>query len=369
MNRTISVKIAVADNKNYLSFMETCSEIFNLYVDWAFKNKTYSKQKCHEALYFVLREQYPEIPSGMIQTIRDVAMEAVKAQKFKRKPYKKKHSSIRYDLRTMTMRGNLLSFSDGKHRSKCLINIPDHFKDIFENWKFCGGSIIYEKGQKQFYANLIYKTETPEPIVNEEVIGIDRGIYNLVVLSNGEIIDSKIVRDHQRKCLYNRKKIQAKGTKSAKKKLRKLSGSEMRFSKDINHCISKKLANYNCGTFVLEDLKGIRKQKSYSKKANKWLSSWPFFQFDMFLTYKCESVGKKVVKVDPKYTSQQCSNCGKIEKSSRNKSIYHCIHCGHHQHADINAAINIKNKYILSVTSKMSTEQAAVNQPIVSVAI
>ncbi len=366
MNRTLSVKIDIEDSNSYLFFMKQCSEIFNKHIEWAFSNKSYRKDQAHKDLYFSLREQYPQIPSAVIQTVRDTALEAIKATKFKFKSKKKLYSSIRYDLRTMTLRGQQLTFSTCNKRQKVILTIPDYFKQIFENWKFCGGTISYDKKKKQFRANLTFKTKTPELIENNNIIGVDRGIYNIATLSTGEIINSKEVRKQQRKYLYNRKKLQAKGTPSAKRKLKSLSGKEKRFGKDFNHCISKYIANKDCGTFTLENLKNIRKQKIYNPKFNKWLSSWAFYQFEQFLTYKAEALGKQIVKVDPRFTSQKCSSCGIIDKSNRNKSRYKCK-CGYHNHSDINAAINIKQSYLLSTTSYESVEQAAVNQPIMSV--
>jgi len=366
MNRTLSVKIDIDDTKSYLNFMKQCSDIFNKHVDWAFENKSYHKGQAHTDLYFKIREQYPEIPSAIVQSIRDTALEAVKATKFKFRSKKKLYSSIRYDSRTMTLRGQQLTFSCIGNRQKAILKIPDYFKHIFETWKFCNGTISYDKKKKQFRVNLDFKTETLELIENNNVIGIDRGIYNLATLSTGEIINSKEVRKQQRKYLYNRRKLQAKGTQSAKRKLKSLSGKEKRFGKDFNHRISKYISNLDCGTFAIENLKNIRKQKIYNPKFNKWLSSWAFYQFEQFLTYKAEALGKQIVKIDPRFTSQRCSNCGIIEKSNRVKSNYRCK-CGYHNHSDINAAINIRDKYLLSVTPRGSTEQAVVNQPIVSI--
>ncbi|MDR1867188.1 MAG: transposase [Treponema sp.] len=53
-----------------------------------------------------------------------------------------------------------------------------------------------------------------------------------------------------------------------------------------------------------------------------------------------------VVNINLHYTSQQCNRCGTIDKSSRNKSRYICVHCGHTDHADVHAAKkNIRDKY------------------------
>ena len=368
MFKTLTFPIQIEDKDNYLKFMERCSEIFNDHILWSIKHKSYNKNQSHKDLYFSLRDKYPEIPSGILQSVRDVALESMKATKLKRKPIKKKYSAIRYDKRNMTLRGKQLTFSSIGNRIKVILNVPEYYKNIFENWKFKNGTICYNFRTKQFYAKLVFKTETPQSIIsndNNKVVGIDRGIYNLAVLSTGKIINSKEVRKQQRKFLYNRKKLQAKGTQSTKRKLRSLSGKEKRFSKNFNHIITKKIVNLDFDTFVLEDLKHIRKKKIYNKKFNKWLSSWGFSQFEQFLSYKAEALGKKIVHTDPRYTSQKCSHCGSIKKENRNKSKFICLECGYQNHSDINAAINIRQNYLLSVTA-MSTEQAVVNQPNVS---
>lgn len=105
-------------------------------------------------------------------------------------------------------------------------------------------------------------------------------------------------------------------------RLKTMSGKEKQFSKDVNHQISKKLANKkDTRVFVLEDLKGIRNQRK-GKKLNKRLNSWPCYQFASFLEYKAEQSGKIVAYVDARYTSQKCSCCRVIlKKTGINQSI------------------------------------------------
>ena len=76
--------------------------------------------------------------------------------------------------------------------------------------------------------------------------------------------------------------------------------------------------------------------------------------------YKAKEKGILVKYVDPRYTSQKCSRCGFTDKENRNQHQFKCKHCGFKYDADLNAAINIKQNYILSLTNK---EQAVVNQP------
>jgi transposase len=109
------------------------------------------------------------------------------------------------------------------------------------------------------------------------IIGIDRGLYNLVTLSDGTNISSKACKAVKRKYAYNRSMVQARGIRSAKRKLKRVAGKEKRYVTDCNHCITKRLAaNTDVQTYVLEDLTGIRTQKNKGKKFNSWLSNWSF---------------------------------------------------------------------------------------------
>jgi putative transposase len=355
MQRTISIKIDAPSE--FLEYLKTCNELFNKYVGWCFDTKSYNKLKAHTELYEKFRQEFPTINSGTLQAIRDNALESVKALKFKFKPKKKPHSHIRYDKRTISLRGSQLSFSWSGDRIKQIIKLPKFFTDRYGNWKFQAATIGYDRFKKCFKANLIFQSPDVEK-QGERVVGVDRGLYNIVSLSNGFKYPSNQIRENKRKVLFQKQQLQTKGTPSAKRKLKKLSGYEKRFSLNVNHNISKQLVEMPFDIFVLEDLSGIRNQKSKGKVLNKWLSNWSFWQLEMFLGYKAEAVGKQIIEVDARYTSQKCSNCGEIEKKNRNKSHYHCDRCGYREHADVNAAKNIRNNYLISAAEKQKAEQA-----------
>lgn len=354
MQRTVSIKINAPPE--FLGYLKDCNEIFNSYIEWCFENRTYSKKRAHKELYSKFREEFPTIPSAIIQSIRDTALESVKAVKFKFRPKKKPYSHIRYDSRTVSLRGDQLSFSWSGSRIKQIITIPAFFKQRTNGWKFQAATIGYNKFKKQFVANLIFKANNIDK-KGDRVVGIDRGLYNIVSLSDGFLCASNQIRAVKRKLLFFKKQLQAKGTRSAKRKLKAISGYEKRFSLNENHNISKLLVSMPYDIYVLEDLKGIRKQRSKGKKLNKWLHSWSFWQLEQLLQYKAEAIGKQVVKVDARYTSQKCSNCGEIEKSNRNGSRYVCKSCCHKEHSDINAAKNIRSNYLISAAEKKA-EQA-----------
>ena len=354
MQRTLSLKIDAP--AEFLDYLKTCNKLFNKYVEWCFETKNYNKNKAHTDLYEQYRQEFPSVNAGTLQCIRDAALESVKALKFKYKPFKKPHSHIRYDARTVSLRGDQLSFSWSGDRIKQIVKIPEFFKKRYGSWKFQAATIGYDRFKKCFKANLIFQSPDIEK-TGDRVVGIDRGLYNIVSLSNGFRYASNGIRKIKREVLFLKKQLQTKGTRSAKRKLKILSGYEKRFSLNVNHIISKLLVEMPYDIFALEDLKGIRKQKSKGKKLNKWLSNWSFWQLEQLLTYKAEAKGKQIVKVDARYTSQKCSDCGEIEKKNRNGSHFHCDRCGYREHADINAAKNIRNNFI-SAAEKQKAEQA-----------
>ena len=133
---------------------------------------------------------------------------------------------------------------------------------------------------------------------------------------------------------------------------------------NTNHVIVNNLiqSNPNTNTFVLEILTGIRNKKR-GKKLNTFLSQWSYYQLETILTYKTQTIGVTVDYIDPRYTSQACNQCGVINKNNRSRNKYSC-ECGWVAHADVNAAMNIRD---LSVRKQLSqpvkVEQGAVNHP------
>src|SRR5690606_35674498 len=151
---------------------------------------------------------------------------------------------------------------------------------------------------------------------------------------------------------------QSKGTKSAKRKLRRVSGREARFRTDTNHRISKYLVEKAKGTgcaIALEDLSGINQRTVVRKPQRAERLSWAFYQLRSFITYKAALAGVPVILVDPRHTSQRCNKCGHTEKANRkNQAEFECKSCGHTDHADCNGAKNIRDKGLLSTSLSAS---------------
>ena len=140
-----------------------------------------------------------------------------------------------------------------------------------------------------------------------------------------------------------RRRFQKKAKYSLVKKMK---NRESRIVRDLNHKISRRIVDeaikQNAG-IVLEDLKGIRKTKKQAKSFKYSLHSWSFYQLKQFVEYKAKLHGIPVIKIDPRYTSQQCSKCGLL--GNRNGKLFKCPACGHVEHADVNAAFTIAERH------------------------
>lgn len=165
----------------------------------------------------------------------------------------------------------------------------------------------------KFYLLSTCEVETPTPEDIEGYLWVDAGIVNLATDSRGTIYSGTQVNRVRRKHRRLRKSLQKCGSHSAKRKLKKLSGRERRFSADTNHVISKALVKTaQCSRLglALENLKGISKRAQVRRGQRDDLHSWAFHQLQAFVAYKAERAGVPAVWVDPRNTSRQCSVCG-----------------------------------------------------------
>ena len=239
MQRVISLYLL-----KHLELIETIklyNLITNFHISRAIKFKTIYKNRLHSICYFEIRNKYPHFPSALIQCARDNAVEMLKGNKYNPNTRKRLDSSIRFDLRTfkMFLDSGELNFTTIEGRVKYKIKVPDYFMK-YKDWLIKGCTLGINK--KSLKLNMV--VEGIKFIHNlTSVLGIDLGLKNLAVLSNGIFIKSNYVRRIKRKYAYLRKQLQSKGTRSAKRKLKCLSGRERRFIVDYNHSISKKISN------------------------------------------------------------------------------------------------------------------------------
>jgi IS605 OrfB family transposase len=189
---------------------------------------------------------------------------------------------------------------------------------------------------------------TPEPIDVEGVLGIDLGVTNIAVDSDGEVHSGKAIKSVRYRHRRLRTKLQQKGTKRSRRRLRMLAGQEYRFAKDVNHVLSKQMvakAQRTKRAIAVEDLTHIRTRIRARKSQCATLASWAFAQLHTFIAYKALGCGVPVYRVDPRNTSRTCPKCGCIDKANRTtQASFVCTSCGFVGPADVIAAGNIASR-------------------------
>lgn len=200
---------------------------------------------------------------------------------------------------------------------------------------------------------VVCDVETPKPIDVEGVLGIDLGMVNIASDSDGGGFSGAGIEDNRRKFEHRRRNLQRNGSKSAKRKLKKISGKQARFQKITNHTISKaivKIAYDTHRAIALEELGGIRERVTVKRKQRARHANWSFFQLRQYISYKAERMGVPVIFVDPRNTSRLCPECGCIDKANRkSQSLFLCIQCDFSAPADTNASRNIRDRAVVNL--------------------
>ena len=216
----------------------------------------------------------------------------------------------------------------------------------------------------KYFVSILCETgeiNKPKNKVKEETtIGIDLGIKDFAITSNGEVFENpKYLTKAQDKLKHIQSKYSKNKGKKIKQKLAKLHEKVINKRKDFLHKVSTKLIREN-QTICLENLNvsGMIKNHNLAQAIND--VSWS--TFTTMLEYKAEWYGTNILKIgrfEP--SSKTCSNCGNINKELTLKDrTWTCVKCNTTHDRDINAAINIKNfslRNILSGTDRKNHEE------------
>ena len=354
MKLTVQVKLLPtreqADALN--DTLRTSNAAANEISQIAWKHRSFGQYKVHGLAYRKLKCSSGLSSQMVIRAIAQVA-DAYKLDKKRMRTFKPL-GAIAYDDRILRWKDEELSIWTVAGRQNIPFVCGERTTEMLKSRQ--GESDLVFRGGKWFLLATV-NVEEPPPGTPEDWIGVDLGVVNIATDSDGETHTSEKTEKSRRRYERIRSKLQAAGTKSAKRHLKKLARRERRMKRDANHAISKRLVSKATETnrgICLEDLQGIRSRTTVRRTQRSRHGKWAFGELRSFVEYKARLAGIAFALVDPRYTSQTCSGCGHCEKANRRtQSEFVCKSCGYVALADENAAVNIRRR-------------ALVNEPIVA---
>lgn len=345
--RTVRCKLevdpqqALVLHETMTRFAAACQDIHRLAVP----HKTTNKVAVQHLCYRTIKARYGLQANLVIRAIARVC-EAMKPDPERRPTFRP--TSVSLDQRTFRWIPEKESISVSTHAGRLVlpVRIGQYQRDLLVGQNPTLATLVYSKRKRQFSIHIVISTAVPEP-QGTRFIGVDRGLKNLATTSDGLVFPGGAILARRKHFRRLRESLQRKGTKGAKRALRRLAGKERRWMRDVNHTLAKRIVeSLDPGdVLVLEDLTHIRQRIRAAKKLRPDLHSWAFGQLQAFLEYKALARGIPVLYVDPCNTSRQCPRCGHIDRENRLiQSTFRCRACGFQHHADVVASINIARR-------------------------
>ncbi len=350
----LTAKVKLITNTEQYNLLKLTTQRANACCDYisniAWEARRFGQFGLHKIVYKDARSAFPELSSQVVIRCEAKVSQAYAIDKKVKRSFRPL-GAIEYDARLLTWYVNKREVSIWACGGRLRLNFQCGSRQLeLLQGKIGQADLVLIDGI--FYLFASCWVEEGCLIDVKGVLGIDMGIANIAVSSDGDIFQGKSMKGVRYRQRQLRQKLQAKGTKSSHRLLKKLSGKERRFATWVNHNISKRIVEIAKGTnrsIAIEDLGGIRARVTARRSQRAALHSWSFFQLRTFLEYKSELAGVPIVAVDPRNTSRLCPECGHIAKSNRkSQSVFLCVVCGYSQNADYVASVNISRRGVVN---------------------
>jgi IS605 OrfB family transposase len=313
----------------------------------AWDQQTFAQFALHRLAYARVRAESNLTAQMVVRLISKVA-DAYKLDRKRRRVFRRL-GSVAYDDRILRYHTDDVSIWTVGGRQRIRFVCSERQRALLAS-RQGESDLVLRDGAWYLYAT-INVIEPPESEV-VDYLGVDLGLVNLAVDSDGTVYAGGQVSGLRRRHRRLRRTLQAKRTNSARRLLRKRKRHERRFATDVNHRISKRIVATVEGTargIALENLGGIRKRVTARRPQRAALRSWAFFQLRSFIAYKAQRVGAPVVLVDPRNTSRTCPACGHVAKENRPaQSSFVCQSCGLAGLPDYFASLEIRRRALVN---------------------
>jgi len=378
MQRTIRIKLQPTQEQAtaLLGTRRQFTDVFNVVAAYGWQERIKNGVVLHHALYYPLKAQSPDLVSDLHIQARVKATEAVaSALQLAKDPVRTVSQprswgvAPRYNVHTYRVdwQAQIVNLATVAGRQRIPFTMPEYARQ-YGDCETDSADLILRDGD--WWLHVVVTVPTPAISSNDTVIGVDLGLAYPAVTSNRHFLGKRRWKAVEGRYFYVRRQLQQRGTKSAKRHLRRMRHKQAQFRRDCDHVLSKQIAQSTPegSTIAVENLTHIRQRtKQRGREQRQRMHRWSYHQLRQFLTYKAEARGCTVVAVDPRHTSQTCSRCGYQARNNRRaRGLFRCHQCDYELHADLNASYNIAGKYQASVGTP-DTGGLPVTQPIASV--
>lgn len=210
-------------------------------------------------------------------------------------------------------------------------------------------SCTFRRDNKGWVVALVKRVAASGRRSDGSAIGIDLGIKNLAVLSNGTVIPNPYAARRAQKVLRRRQRALSRcrrcsaGSGKARAALARTHRMMANLRDTYLHQVSARLTR-DYAAIAVEDLNVAGLSRSMlAREVND--AAWGKLLF--MLGYKAERAGCELIKVDPMNTTQACSGCGAIVPKTLADRWHECPHCGLSLDRDHNAALNVLRRAVV----------------------
>jgi putative transposase len=330
-----------ADHAALLSTLERANEAANRVSRTAWETSTFGQFALQKLCYHEIKAQFCLTAQLVVRVVSKV-VDAYKLDRDRLRTFRR-HGAIAYDDRVLRYGEGSVSIWTQDGRRQVPFVCDEHARRLLA-MRQGETDLVYRDGVFYLFATVNYAEPSEGPI--EDVLGIDLGIVNIAVDSDGNRHSGAHVNSLRQRQRRLRRRLQRNRTWSKLRLLKKRRRKERRFATWVNHRISKKIvaeAQRTKRAIALEELKGIRSRVRVRKPQRATLHGWSFSQLRSFIEYKAKMAGVRVLFVDPRNTSRTCPSCGHCAKENRlDQASFHCQRCSLAELADLIAALNIR---------------------------
>lgn len=246
-------------------------------------------------------------------------------------------------------------------RKRLTYTVPQAFQHTLARAKEIDSLTVVERNGR-LLGRVTLTLEAPEP-QGVHLVGVDLNETNALVAADPDgrvlFVSGKDVKVRNKRDYKTRKRLQRKlaarkaehrQTHSVRRLLKRLGRKRSHRTRTFAQTAAKQLVSFapTQAVLVFEALHipQPRKGTIRGKATRRRLSQWQRQLIREAAQSKAQECGMVLAEVNPAYTSQACARCGL--RGVRKRHRFTCPSCGHEAHADVNAAVNIRNRYTVS---------------------